>query len=159
MPTTPPIILPSTFPTWFNPSNKTESPTRLEEFQLLNDGDISTFSYSPSEDDELLDELNDKQPSNHSSQRTTHELYHKPVSYRNSQQQNTNQTGTNEHYQLDDDQMDATQGQRQHSQQPNRNEQNNTETQTQCDEDNLFESTMDRNVYHSTIDDNRLTCT
>ncbi len=154
MPKTPPLILPSSFPGWFNNNNSNEKShhhqqqqqeVSIEEFQLLSK-ELSPFSYSPTDEDELLDgsttTTSDKPDNNNQScskrnsrsrDTSMENLYRKPSSKQNSQQQTINEENS-QHYQLEDDDMDEI----------SQRQQDDVTVDTQLlPEDNSFEIAMD----------------
>lgn len=95
MPRTPPIILPENpSESWFNVNIKKGL---NDDLDLMRDHDLSSFTYSPSEDDEPSKSLQNSQREREHSQENEDNLYHKPV-LNGSQNKNSN-----EHYELIDD--------------------------------------------------------
>lgn len=157
MPKTPPLILPSSFPSWFNTDNdKPSFEKRTEELQHILDADISSFTYTPSDEEEEDDDISDlsktKFISQNSNRSQKSNLHLKPSSNKSSQQRHESSTvivneNNSEQYQLEDDEMDDMLESQQHIE----NQQNivnddgaPTDTQQNEMEDDTFYVAIDR---------------
>lgn len=182
MPKTPPLILPNSFPNWFNtPADEHgDKPTtatiekRSEEIQHILEADISSFTYTPSDEDDDDDDEDDtisdlgrskfsqgsnrSHKSNHSNTvvRDVNNLYHKPSSSNKSSQQRHRSVtpvvvneNSSEQYQLEDDDMDDILESQQHH--PSTDQQQNVHNERECPATDT-QNAMEDDTFYVAID-------